>query len=222
MHPEKIKERIKVLVADDHRIVREGLISMLRNEPEMQIVGEADNGREAILIARNLKPDVVIMDISVPDMNGMDAARRITSGSQTKVIALSMYADRRFVIGMTQAGATGYLLKECAFEDLLRAIRAVASGRAYFCPEVANFIIEEVLEKGKGRSSRARILSPREREILQLLAEGLSTKEIARHLNMSVKKAESHRRQIMEKTGVRSIAALTKYAIKEGLTSAQG
>lgn len=216
------RAKIKLLVVDDHRIMREGLISMLRNEPELEIIGEAKNGREAILLARKLMPDVVIMDISMPDMNGMDAARRITSGPDgVKVIALSMYADRRFVIGMTQAGATGYLLKECAFEELIRAIRAVAGGQAYFCPEIANVIIEEVLEKGRGNEGRSRVLSSREREILQLIAEGMSTKEIARHLNMSVKTAESHRRQIMEKTGVRSIAALTKYAIKEGLTSAE-
>lgn len=217
------RTKIKLLVVDDHRIIREGLVSMLRNEPVMEVVGEAKTGREAILLARKLKPDIVIMDISMPDMNGMDAARRLTSGADSvKVIALSMYAERRFVVGMTQAGATGYLLKECAFEELLRAIRAVAGGQAYFCPQVANVMIEEVLEKGGPGKGRSRILSSREREILQLLSEGMSTKEIARHLNMSVKTAESHRRQIMEKTGIRSIAALTKYAIKEGLTSAEG
>lgn len=214
--------KIKLLVVDDHRIMREGLISMLRSEPEMEIVGEAANGREAILLAQRLRPRVVIMDISMPDMNGMEAARRITTDSDSvKVIALSMYADRRFVIGMTQAGATGYLLKECAMEELLCAIRAVARGQAYFCPAVANLMIEEVLEKDRARESRSRLLSSREREVLQLLAEGMSTREIALHLDMSVKTAESHRRQIMEKTGVRSVAALTKYAIKEGLTSAE-
>ncbi len=212
--------KIKLLIVDDHRIMREGLVSMLRNDPEMEILGEAENGREAVLFARRLKPDVVVMDISMPDMNGMDAARRITSGSDgVKIIALSMYADRRFVIGMAQAGATGYLLKECAFEELARAIRAVAGGQAYFCPEVANVMIEELLEKGRRSRGRSRALSSREREILQLIAEGMPTKEIAQHLNMSVKTAESHRRQIMEKTGMRSVAALTKYAIKEGLTS---
>lgn len=214
--------KIKLLVVDDHRIMREGLISMLRSEPEMEIVGEAANGREAVLLAQRLRPRVVIMDISMPDMNGMEAARRITTDSDgVKVIALSMYADRRFVIGMTQAGATGYLLKECAMEELLCAIRAVARGQAYFCPAVANLMIEEVLGKDRARESRSRLLSSREREVLQLLAEGMSTREIALHLDMSVKTAESHRRQIMEKTGVRSVAALTKYAIKEGLTSAE-
>lgn len=214
--------KIKLLVVDDHKIMREGLISMLRNEPEVEVVGEAKNGREAVLFAQKLKPGVVIMDISMPDMNGMDAARRITSGPDgVKVIALSIYADRRFVIGMTQAGATGYLLKECAFEELLCAIRAVARGQAYFCPAVANLMIEEVLEKDRAGGSRSRLLSSREREVLQLLAEGMSTKEIAEHLNMSVKTAESHRRQIINKTGVRSVAALTKYAIKEGLTSSE-
>jgi DNA-binding NarL/FixJ family response regulator len=217
------QSKIKLLIVDDHRIMREGLISLLRNEPEMEIIGEAENGREAVLFARKLRPDVVIMDISMPDMNGMDAARRITSTSESvRIIALSMYADRRFVIGMTQAGATGYLLKDCAFEELLRAIRAVAGGQAYFCPEVANVMVEELLEKGRRCEDRSRNLSSREREILQLIAEGMSTKEIARHLNMSVKTAESHRRQIMEKTGIRTIAALTKYAIKEGLTSVEG
>lgn len=217
------RTKIKLLVVDDHRIIREGLVSMLRNAPGMEIVGEAKNGREAIVFARKLKPDIVVMDISMPDMNGMDAARRITSGSDgVKVIALSMYADRRYVVGMTQAGATGYLLKECAFEELLRAIHAVSGGQAYFCPQVANVMIDEVLEKGRAGEGRSKVLSSREREILQLLAEGMSTKEIARHLNMSVKTAESHKRQIMEKTGIRSIAALTKYAIKEGLTPAEG
>jgi DNA-binding NarL/FixJ family response regulator len=214
------RTKIRLLVVDDHKIMREGLVSMLRNESELEIVGQAENGREAIHLARQLKPDVVIMDISMPDMNGVDAAQRMRSGSDgPRIIALSMYADRRFVVGMTQAGATGYLLKECGFDELLRAIRAVAGGRAYFCPEVANVIIQEVLDKGRKRERGSRMLSSREREILQLIAEGRSTREIARHLNMSVKTAESHRRQIMEKTGVRSVAALTKFAIKEGLTS---
>jgi two-component system response regulator NreC len=216
--------KIRVLVADDHKITREGLVNMLKAQPEIEIVGEAQDGRNALALARELKPDVVIMDVSMPDMNGIDATLKIVTGSKDiKVIALSMYSDRRYVTGMIRAGARGYLLKDCSFEELMRAVQAVSRNQAYLSPQVTSVMIDELLERSAmDRHLLSRTMTLREREILQLIAEGMTTTEIAHHLNLSVKTVESHRRQLMDKTGVRSIAALTKFAIKEGLTSADG
>ncbi|MBN1104198.1 MAG: response regulator transcription factor [Deltaproteobacteria bacterium] len=213
--------KIRVLVADDHKITREGLINMLKAQPGIEVVGDAEDGRAAAALARKLKPDVVIMDVSMPDLNGMDATRKITAGSgEVKVIALSMYSDKRYVTGMIRAGARGYLLKDCSFEELMRAVRAVARNQAYLSPQVTSVMIDELLERGeRSREPLNKTMTLREREILQLIAEGMTTTEIARHLNLSVKTVESHRRQLMEKAGVHSVAALTKFAIKEGLTS---
>jgi DNA-binding NarL/FixJ family response regulator len=187
----------------------------------MEVVGEAENGREAVRLARELSPDLVIMDVTMPDLNGIDATRIITSGSNnTKVIALSMYSDKQFVQGMIQAGASGYLLKDCAFEELVSAIQAVIQGDTYLSPGIAGIVVQDYLTKlTTDRSSADTVLTNREREVLQLIAEGNSTKEIAARLTVSVKTVETHRRQIMEKLGIFSIAELTKYAIREGLTS---
>ncbi len=212
---------VRIILAEDHRITREGLVNLLQERPDMEVVGEAENGREAVRLARELSPDLVIMDVTMPDLNGIDATRIITSGSNnTKVIALSMYSDKQFVQGMIQAGASGYLLKDCAFEELVSAIQAVIQGDTYLSPGIAGIVVQDYLTKlTTDRSSADTVLTNREREVLQLIAEGNSTKEIASRLNVSVKTVETHRRQIMEKLGIFSIAELTKYAIREGLTS---
>jgi DNA-binding NarL/FixJ family response regulator len=212
---------VRIILAEDHRITREGLVNLLQERPDMEVVGEAENGREAVRLARELSPDLVIMDVTMPDLNGIDATRIITSGSNnTKVIALSMYSDKQFVQGMIQAGASGYLLKDCAFEELVAAIQAVMQGDTYLSPGIAGIVVQDYLTKlTTDRSSADTVLTAREREVLQLIAEGNSTKEIAARLSVSVKTVETHRRQIMEKLGIFSIAELTKYAIREGLTS---
>jgi DNA-binding NarL/FixJ family response regulator len=212
---------VRIILAEDHRITREGLVNLLEERSDMQVVGEAENGREAVRLATELSPDLVIMDVTMPDLNGIDATRIITSGSNnTKVIALSMYSDKQFVQGMIQAGASGYLLKDCAFEELVSAIQAVIHGDTYLSPGIAGIVVQDYLSKlTTDRSSADTVLTNREREVLQLIAEGNSTKEIAARLSVSVKTVETHRRQIMEKLGIFSIAELTKYAIREGLTS---
>jgi DNA-binding NarL/FixJ family response regulator len=212
---------VRIILAEDHRITREGLVNLLQERPDMQVVGEAENGREAVRLAEELSPDLVIMDVTMPDLNGIDATRIITTGSNhIKVIALSMYSDKQFVQGMIQAGASGYLLKDCAFEELVSAIQAVIHGDTYLSPGIAGIVVQDYLNKlTTDRSSAATVLTNREREVLQLIAEGNTTKEIAARLNVSVKTVETHRRQIMEKLGIFSIAELTKYAIREGLTS---
>ena len=214
---------IRIVLADDHRITREGLLSMLKNEDGMDVVGEAENGREAVSLAQELLPDLVIMDVTMPDLNGIEATRMITSGAgEIDVIAISMYSDKQFVQGMIQAGASGYLLKDCAFEELLNAIRVVVSGNTYLSPAIAGIVVKDYLDKlSTDGSSASSILTTREREVLQLIAEGMSTKKIASHLGISIKTIETHRRQIMGKLGIFSIAELTKYAIREGLTSLQ-
>jgi DNA-binding NarL/FixJ family response regulator len=212
---------VRIILAEDHRITREGLVNLLQERPDMEVVGEAENGREAVRLAKELSPDLVIMDVTMPDLNGIDATRLITSGSNNiKVIALSMYSDKQFVQGMIQAGASGYLLKDCAFEELVSAIQAVIHGDTYLSPGIAGIVVQDYLTKlTTDRSSADTVLTNREREVLQLIAEGNSTKEIAARLTVSVKTVETHRRQIMEKLGIFSIAELTKYAIREGLTS---
>ncbi|MBW2031121.1 MAG: response regulator transcription factor [Deltaproteobacteria bacterium] len=212
---------IRIIVAEDHRITREGLVSMLKEEPDIEVVGEAKNGREAVRLARELTPDLVIMDVTMPDLNGIDATRMIRDeNKKTRVVALSMYSDKQFVQGMMQAGATGYLLKDCAFEELIKAIRAALSGQTYLSPDIAGIVVQDYLNKlAAENQSAASILTKREREVLQLIAEGNKTKVIASRLNVSVKTVETHRRQIMEKLRIYSIAGLTKFAIREGLTS---
>jgi DNA-binding NarL/FixJ family response regulator len=186
----------------------------------MEVIGEADNGQSAVELVRELLPDLVIMDIAMPHLNGIDATRRVKAELRNvKVIALSMHSDRRFVKGIFKAGASGYVLKDCGFDELLRAIHAVIQGRAYLSPGVTGILIEELLSHEEDKdTSIFSLLTPREREILQAITEGMSTKETASHLNVSAKTVETHRRQIMAKLGVFSIAELTKYAIKEGLT----
>jgi DNA-binding NarL/FixJ family response regulator len=211
----------RIILADDHNIVRQGLKSLIENELGLDIVGEAGTGRIAVQLTRDLKPDLVIMDVSMPDLNGIEATRQIMGLlPEVKVLGLSMHSDKRFVAGILKAGASGYLLKDCAFEEMAGAIRAVVGGGTYLSPGVAGPVIQDYLQRlTENDYDVSPTLSPREREVLQLLAEGRSTKTIAGNLGLSVKTIETHRRQVMEKLNVHSIAELTKYAIREGLTS---
>lgn len=212
---------IRVLIVDDHKIVRDGLRVLIEKESGLEVVAEAENGRRAIKLAQKFAPHVVIMDVAMHDMNGIDATRKIRESMPgTRVIALSMHSDRRYVLGMLEAGASGYLLKDSAFEELAVGIRQVTKGHIYLSPQITDVVVEGYLDKSSGYSATAQVkLTAREREILQLLAEGMTTKEIAAHLNISVKTAETHRRNMMEKLNMRSIAELTKYAVREGLVS---
>jgi DNA-binding NarL/FixJ family response regulator len=210
----------RILLADDHRLVREGLRALLTQEG-FKVVSEAEDGRNAVNAALELSPDVAILDISMPGLNGFEAARLISRERPgVKIIFLSMHADRRFVPEAFKSGASGYILKDCAVEDLVRAVRTVVAGQPYISPRIAGVMLEEYLRKTRPQDQSAfEILTARERQVLQLLAEGSSTKDIAFNLKLSVKTIEAHRQRIMAKLDVRSIAELTKYAIREGLTS---
>jgi DNA-binding NarL/FixJ family response regulator len=213
---------IKILLADDHKIVRQGIRTLLATEPDMEVVGEADNGRIILRLVQELSPQVIIMDISMPDLNGIDATRQILSEFPgLKVIALSMHSDSLFVLNMLKAGASGYLLKDCALEELVKAIRTVVANKTYLSPGISDILIRDFME-GWSISTGASVftvLTAREREVLQLMAEGKSTTQIAHTLCVSVKTVEAHRKQVMNKLGIHSVAGLTKYAIREGLTS---
>ncbi len=211
----------KILIVDDHKIVRDGLRMLVEKQPGMVVAGEAENGRNAVQLALKLVPDVVIMDVTMAGLNGIEATRQIHKEQpQIKLIALSMHSDRRFVTGMLEAGASGYLLKDCAFEELASAIEGVIANRIYLSPEITDIMIRGYVLKSSAKPSSAYAdLTDREREVLQLLAEGKSTKQIAGSLTVSIKTIESHRRRIMEKLNIHSIAELTKYALREGLTS---
>jgi DNA-binding NarL/FixJ family response regulator len=213
---------IRILVADNHRVVREAVCSLLRNEFGMDIVGEAEDGRSAIQLTRELKPSIVIMEVSLPNLNGIEATRQIINEfPQIKVIALSARSDRRSVREMLKAGASGYVPKRCAFEELVSAIQNVVSNRTYLSSHISGLVVEEYLHRSADQQegSAYSLLTDREREVLQLIAEGKSTKVIARELFVSPKTIEWHRRQLMRKLCVESIAELVKYAISEGLTS---
>ena len=209
-----------IVLADDHNIMRKGLSSLIEKQPQMKVVGEAEDGRTTIHLAQNLKPDIVIMDISMPDLNGIEATSQIVDTCPgTKVIGLSIHADRRFVSQMLKAGAMGYLLKDCAFEELKLAIHAVTHGNMYLSPSVAGGIVKDYVKRlSKDDTSAFTVLSEREREVLQLLAEGKSMKQIASDLYLSVKTIETHRQNIMKKLNIYNIPELVKYAIREGLT----
>ncbi len=212
---------IKVLLADDHRIVREGLRVLIGTEADMEVIAEAEDGLAVVGLVQEISPDIVLMDVAMPNLNGIEATRRIIGTAPgIKVLALSMYSDRQFIIGMLSAGASGYLLKDCAFEELVQAIRVVAANRTYLSPGIADIVVKEYLHHLEKTSFSAFfVLTVREREVLQLLAEGRSVREIARGLCLSVKTIETHRQHIMNKLNIHSIAKLTKYAVSEGLTS---
>ena len=213
---------IKILLADDHKIVREGIRSLIEEQPDMQVVGEAKNGRAGMRLAQKLRPDVIIMDITMRDLNGIEATRQIRAENpDAKIIALSMHSDKRLVSEMLKAGASGYLLKEdCDTEELARAIRAVATDQSYLSPKIAGVVLEDYVKQvSKPVSSFSPNLTPREREVVQLFAEGRSARQISSQLNISAKTVNTHRQKIMEKLNTRSIADLTRYAIREKLIS---
>ncbi len=211
---------IKILLADDHKIVRQGLRSLIESQSDMEVVGEAEDGRTTIRLVEELSPHVVIMDIAMPDLNGIEATHKIVGNEpRVKVIALSMYLDRRFVNEMLRAGATGYLLKDCAFDELVHAVRTVVANRIYLSPRVTEVVVQHYIQYSEiAESSAFSLLTAKEREVLQLVAGGRSTQEIARQLWVSVKTVETHRRQVMRKLNIHNVAELTKYAIREGLT----
>lgn len=213
--------KIRILLVDDHKILRDGICSLVKGYPDMEVVGEAADGRTALTLVEKLSPDIVIMDISMPDLNGIDATRRINADyPNVKVIALSMHYDKQFVSEIFKAGASGYLIKDSAFDELEHAIRVVMDNKTYINPQIASLVVESLVSQPAASNQKAfSLLTEREREVLQLIAEGKSTKQIAADLSVSSKTVESHRRQVMGKLNIRNVAELTKYAIREGLTS---
>lgn len=211
---------LRILLADDHRIFRAGLRPLLAAEADLDVVAEAENGLRALELARELLPDIAVLDITMPGLNGLEVTRHLAQEAPSvRVIILSMHSDRRYVLEALRAGARGYLLKEGGFEELLVAVRAVADGRIHLGAAVGEQVIRDYVQLARDDEGGAfAVLSGREREVLQLLAEGLATKEIADRLVLSVKTVESHRKAVMDKLEIHSIAELTKYAIREGLT----
>lgn len=212
---------ITILLADGHALMREGLRTLLERQPGMEVVAEAEDGRTTVQLAREFSPDVIIVDIFLPGLSGIEVTRRILARDHsTKIVALSMHSDRRFVAKMLKAGASAYLLKDCAFEELVRAINAVLADQIYLSPEIAVVWVEDYVQRlKKNGSSTSSTLTPRESEVLQLLAEGKNTQQIASRLGVGVKTIGTYRRRIMKRLDVRNIAELTRYAIRTGLTS---
>ena len=212
---------MNILLVDDHQMMRDGLRAVLERESDLHVSGEAADGRAALELCASLHPDVVVMDIGMPGLNGIEATRQVTAQHpRTRVVALSMNADRRYVHAMFEAGAWAYLVKSSASEELIRAIRAVAHDEKYVSPTVASAVLDAFVggPKAAQRDPRSE-LSPREREVLQLLAEGMTSKEIAGKLDLAVSTIETHRKQIMAKLELRSVAELTKFAIRTGITT---
>ena len=212
---------IRVLLVDDHRMMREGLRAVLEGDGRIDVVGEADDGRTALEMVRELAPDVVVMDISMPGMNGIEAVHRIRAEHPAaRVIALSMYCDRSHVLGMLESGACGYVPKISACEELVRAITSTSTGKTYLSPEIAGVVVDSYVQRLlHAEGAAGDVLGSKEREVLQLLAEGKSSKEIAAVLRISAKTVDAHRRNIMKKLDLHTIAELTKYAVRAGLTS---
>ncbi len=212
---------IRLLIVDDHPIFREGLRGLLEKEDDFAVAGEAGDGVEAVRLADELRPDVVIMDLNLPEMNGIEATRRIMANlPETRVLAISMESDKRFIVEALIAGAKGYLLKDAFFAELAGAIRTVMAGDMYLGPKITELIIRDYLQRvPQDLPLTCTSLTTREREIVQLIADGRNTKEIAAVYGTSIKTIEVHRHKIMNKLNLHSIAELTKYAVREGLTS---
>jgi two-component system NarL family response regulator len=209
---------IRVLLVEDHRMVREALREVLTKVPDMEVVGEAGDAHEGLELARSLAPDVVVLDIRLPDLNGIEVAARLRdSGNQAKIVALSAFSDKRFVTEMLRSGASAYVTKSAAGTELVSAIRAVACGHGYFSPEIAATLVSEV--RDRATTSAGQPLARREREVLRLIAEGARSTEIATQMHITVATVEVHRRNIMRKLGIRTVAELTKHAIREGIAS---
>jgi DNA-binding NarL/FixJ family response regulator len=213
-------QKITVLLADDHTVVRQGLRALLVAEGDIEIVGEADNGRQAVQLAKKLLPDVIVMDIAMPVLNGLEATRQITRTiPQAKVLVLSSYSDDEYVQQLTEAGAAGYLVKQTAANELLKAIREAYKGNAYFSPAIAKRLRDQCRQAFTGQTVRKRTdyLTTREAEVLQLIAEGRANKQIAAELCISIKTVEKHRQQVMNKLGIHDVAGLTRHAIAKGI-----
>jgi DNA-binding NarL/FixJ family response regulator len=214
-------EKIKVLLADDHTVVRQGLRVLLEAEPDIAVVGEAANGREAVQLTKKLMPDVVVMDIAMPNLNGLEATRQIAKEVPTaKLLVLSSYNDDEYVHQITSAGATGYLLKQTAATELIKAVREARRGNAFFSPVVSRRLVEryrKAVLSGAPVNKRNNLLTPREAEVLQLIAEGRANKQIAAELSISIKTVEKHRQQVMNKLNIHDIAGLTRYALSKGI-----
>ncbi len=212
---------IRILLADDHRIVRSGIAALLQKERDFELVAEAENGQEAVRLARQHRPDVLLMDIAMPGMNGIEAMRRIHADEPgVKCLCLSVHNDNRMVLGVIDAGAMGYLMKDCSFDELVRAIRSVMSNQIYLSSELVGIVVE----KYRNRNARVApdpfsLLTAREREMVQLFSEGHSTSRIASKLCVSAKTVATHRQHILKKLGISGIAELTRYALREGLTT---
>jgi DNA-binding NarL/FixJ family response regulator len=212
----------RVLLADDHKLIRRGLRLVIEQRPEYTVVGEADDGREAVALAQSLKPDVVVMDIGMPNLNGIEAARKITEADPAiAVVMLSMHSDEAYVLRALKAGARAYLLKDSAEADLGGALEAVGKGKSFFSPAASKVLLEDYMRKLEraGAEDSYDLLSPREREILQLVVEGKSSKEIANLLSLSVYTVETHRSNILQKLNLRGMPELILYAVRKGLIS---
>ncbi len=213
------RETVRILLADDHALMREGVHALLSRVPGIAVVAEACNGREAVELALELKPDVVLLDVSMPDLNGMEAARRIISANpETRILALSMHSESVYVEKMLEAGALGYLLKDSDAEQLLCAVNAVSKNIVYLDKSIAREMVKELV-RTRSCADTPSPLTSRQAEVLQLVAEGRTTKEIASLLGISLKTVETFRRQIMVRLDIHSIAGLTRYAVRQGLTS---
>lgn len=209
------KRKIRVLLADDHALVRQGFRLILSAQPDIEIVGEAGNGRQTVELAERLRPDVVVMDVAMPEMNGIEATRRLAAlAPRTRVLALSMYKDSVYVREILRAGARGYLLKDAIDRDLLAAVRAVAAGEGYLSPAVSEAVLSDYR---RHVSDPLDLLTGREREVLQMIAEGKTNKEIAAALNLSVYTVDAHRGRIMEKLNLHSVGELVRFAVRAGL-----
>lgn len=214
-------QKIKILLADDHVVVRQGLRALLAAEEDIDIVAEADNGRQAVQLVKKLLPDLVVMDIAMPVLNGLEATRQITrTVPNTKVLILSSYCDDEYISQLTEAGAAGYLVKQTAANDLLKAIREAHKGNAFFSPAIAKRLRDQCRESlagGQQFKRRTDYLTTREAEVLQLIAEGRANKQIAAELCISIKTVEKHRQQVMNKLGIHDVAGLTRHAIAKGI-----
>ncbi len=213
---------IRIVLADDHTVMRSGLRLLLERQPNLTVVGEAADGREAVTLAAEHHPDVVVMDIAMPNLNGVEAARQIVNHNpQTAVAILSMHSDESYVIRSLKAGARAYLLKDSAEADLIEAIRAISTGKSFFSPAVSRILKEDYMRKldDKGAEDTYELLTTREREVLQLVAEGQSNKEVANFLNLSLYTVETHRTHILQKLNLHSVPELILYAVRKGIIS---
>jgi DNA-binding NarL/FixJ family response regulator len=221
-----VTKSIRLLLADDHTLVRAGMRTLLGTLPDVEVVAEASDGREALRLVEQHRPDVVLMDVTMPELNGLEATARVAKDfPETRVVMLSMHASEEYVLQALNAGAAGYLLKESDIAELELAIKAVARGESYLSPAVSKHVIANYVRRTGGDNNTANnvpdLLTPRQRDVLRLIADGRSTKEIARILNVSVKTVETHRMQLMERLGIHDVAGLVRYALRVGLTKAE-